>query len=340
MTSSMTSLERVLAVLQGKEPDYIPLFPLLNEHAAGLLGMDELEYHRNPTRLAEGQMALVKKFNHDFLLAFTYLAREVTAVGVKTVFQEGMAPVTGKPIVEKASEVANLDLPDFYNHPETSVVLDQIKQLAELSDGQYPIIGVATGPFSLPTLLMGNDHWLMSLFMEENADVKAAMRYTNQFSAEWAKAQLEAGAHGIAIVEGSATKSIIPEDVFVDLVKPSLTQLTAAIGGVKVLVGVGGEWEPFLGHIQETGFGGVILSTNDDLKRSLSKTKDMIMFGNINNLEFMDYTDEDIEQTVKNTLEDGAGGRFVLATQYVLPVGVTHDQIHAFVRYGRQYGKQ
>ena len=81
MVGTMSPLERVLAIIKGETPDYMPVFPMLNEYAAKILKLSELEYYKHPERLAEGQMALVKHFDYNFLLAFTYLAREAASMG-------------------------------------------------------------------------------------------------------------------------------------------------------------------------------------------------------------------------------------------------------------------
>ncbi|MFW9993631.1 MAG: uroporphyrinogen decarboxylase family protein [Candidatus Odinarchaeota archaeon] len=339
MAGSMTSLERLLAVINGEKPDYIPVFPLLNEHAAKMVSMSVIDYFRNPQHLAEGQMALVKHFGHDFLLAFTYLAREAAALGVPTFFHEDESPTTGKPVVSTPEELLSLEIPDFHTNEQTAPVLQQISEMVEKSNGEYPIIGVATGPFSLPTMIMGNDQWLTALFMEELGTIKKVLEFTREFTSQWANAQLEAGCHAVGIVEGSATRSIVPEDVFVDLVKPVLASCVKQIDGITVILGVGGEIEPYIPHIGQTGIAGAVISTNDSIQACKSLDDKLIIFGNVNNLEFIDYSPENIDTIVKSTIEAGKGGRFVLSTQYVLPVQVTEEQIKLFVESSRRYGK-
>lgn len=337
--SPMTPLERVLAVITGKTPDYIPVFPMLNEYASKLMSISELEYYKNPELLAEGQMKLVKTFDYDFLLPFTFLAREIAALGGKVYYHEEGSPTIGGLLVNSCQDILKLQIPDFENNPETKVVLDQIRKLVTLAEGKYPIVGVATGPFSWPTLVMGNDQWLTALFMEEPDLITAVVKKAEEFVVAWANAQIKAGAHVVAIVEGSATKSVIPEDVFLSYVKPSLSRITKFITAPVVLLGVGGEFEPYLSHLNETGIGGVVISTDDNLKSSLEKAGNLIIFGNVNNLEFMDYSDADIEAIVKNAMEVGKGKRFVFSTQYVLPPFVTEEKIKKFVALARQFGK-
>jgi MtaA/CmuA family methyltransferase len=335
----MTSLERVLAIIKGEKPDYIPVFPMLNEYASKLMGISELEYYKHPELLAEGQMKLVKTFDYDFLLPFTFLAREIAALGGSVYYHEEGSPTIGGLLVKTCQDILNLPIPDFENNSETKIVLDQIRKLVTLAEGKYPIVGVATGPFSWPTLVMGNDQWLTALFMEEPEMITAVIKKAEEFVVAWANAQIKAGAHVVAVVEGSATKSVIPEDIFLSYVQPSLSRITKRITAPVLVLGVGGEFEPYLTHLRQTGIGGVVISTDDNLKNSLEKAGNLIIIGNVNNLEFMDYTDADIENIVKNAMEVGKGKRFIFSSQYVLPPFVTEDKIKKFVAFARQYGK-
>lgn len=335
----MTALERVLAVITGKTPDYVPVFPMLNEYAAKLLGISELDYYKNPQRLAEGQWKLVNRFKYDFLLPFTYLAREAAALGSRIQFEKETSPTIGGILCKTPDELLQLNVPDFFNNVETKVVLEQIKQLTGLAGGKYPIIGVATGPFSWPTLIMGNDQWLTSLIMEEKTTIQKVIDKAIDYVCNWANAQIESGCHGIAMVEGSATKSVIPEDVFLEFVQPALIQCCKRIKGPIFLMGVGGEFEPYLSHINKTGVTGVVISTDDNLRGSIEKSPELVIMGNVNNLEFFDYSLQDIETITKSAMEIGKNKKYIFSTQYVLPNLVKEEQIDYLIQCARKYGK-
>ena len=111
--------------------------------------------------------------------------------GVQIQYHDDASPTIGRLLANWIDELLSLEIPDFETNPETSVVLDQIRQLVELSEGQYPIVGVATGPFSWPTLIMGNDRWLTSLFMEEPETLRAVLEKAQTFATAWANAQIK-----------------------------------------------------------------------------------------------------------------------------------------------------
>ncbi len=335
----MNSLERVLALINGQTLDFLPVFPMLNEYASKILGISEGEYYKRPELLAEGQMLLVKRFKYDFLLAFTFLAREAAAVGSKIAYYEDGSPTIASLLAKDCQDILKIEIPNFEENPETKVVLEQINKLTKLSEEQYPIVGVATGPFSWPTLIMGNENWLTALFMEEPETIKSVLERSLEFSSNWANAQLNAGAHMIAIVEGSATKSVIPEDVFIQFVKPMLSQLVRKIKGPIILMGVGGELEAYLRHIEECGVAGVVISNDDSLEDCLKSVKDLVIVGNINNIEFPDYSLEDIENICQYALKIGKGKKYILSTQYVIPSFTNEKLIDKLVECARAYGK-
>ena len=47
--------------------------------------------------------------------------------------------------------------------------------------------------------------------MEEPETLRAVLEKAQTFATAWANAQIKAGCHVIALVEGSASKSVIPE---------------------------------------------------------------------------------------------------------------------------------
>ncbi len=97
--------------------------------------------------------------------------------------------------------------------------------------------------------------------MEEPETLRAVLEKAQTFATAWANAQIKAGCHVIALVEGSASKSVIPEDVFTDLVQPILQTTIPQIQAPFLILGVGGDFEPYLSYLNDVGAAGVVIST-------------------------------------------------------------------------------
>ena len=121
------------------------------------------------------------------------------------------------------------------------------------------------------------------------------------------------------MVEGSASKCVIPEDVFTDLVQPILQTTIPQIQAPSLILGVGGNYQPYLSYLNDVGAAGVVISTDDNLQNCIANAGNMIIAGNVNNLEFFDYSPQNINTITKTAMTLGKGHRFIFSTQYVLP---------------------
>ncbi len=65
----------------------------------------------------------------------------------------------------------------------------------------------------------------------------------------------------------------------------------------------------------------------------------MIIAGNVNNLEFFDYSPQNINTITKTAMTLGKGHRFIFSTQYVLPTMVAENKIKQLITAARKYGK-
>ena len=89
----------------------------------------------------------------------------------------------------------------------------------------------------------------------------------------------------------------------------------------------------------KVGVIGVFPSTDDDLEEFKKIASDKYaLFGNINNLEFGDWTTEIMEKVIIETIEIGKpNGRYVLATQHMIPHLVPIDKIAEFITIALKY---
>jgi uroporphyrinogen-III decarboxylase len=63
----MTSRERVLAHLEGRSVDHLPVMPITMQFAADLIGARYLQYQTDYRVLAEGQIRVAEQFGFDYV---------------------------------------------------------------------------------------------------------------------------------------------------------------------------------------------------------------------------------------------------------------------------------
>ncbi|MHA1149902.1 MAG: uroporphyrinogen decarboxylase family protein [Promethearchaeota archaeon] len=335
---TMNAVERILATATGKPTDRIPIFPMLDSNPSELMGLSIEEYYLKPENVLKGQNLLQEKLNLDYVSNFYYLAIESEIFGMKTLFFEHGSPNTGEPIVKDIDFFLENDIPNIQEHSSYIKVKDTTNSLAESYKGKKPILSVQSGPFSFPSLLMGGSAWFESILMAPEK-VNDVMNYSIQFIEEWARGQIEAGADIIVLVDGLATATSIPIDMFETYVIPSFQKITSDLGVPVVFYTAGGDMLPFAKQFALTGAIGVFPSANDNLAefKKQSENKYTIL-GNLNNLEFGDWPLDFMESIIKETVEIGKiDGKFALATQHMIPHEVALDKIAKFIEITLSY---
>lgn len=213
-----------------------------------------------------------------------------------------------------------------------------IERLAQEVKGRVPIIGAVIAPFSLPSMLMGTEKWMNLMLFEEPAVRTQVMErildISLEFCTTWANAQLAAGADVIVLADGMASAAVITRQQFMDLALPVLRNTIPRINGPVVHEGIG-HIHPMLDLLADIGLTGVMLSHRDDIAVCRQIVGDKLtLIGNLNNIEMLRWTPEEMKQKVRSVLAAAASGnRFILSAQGPeIPLGVPDDVIWAMVQ--------
>ncbi|MHA1799617.1 MAG: uroporphyrinogen decarboxylase family protein [Candidatus Helarchaeota archaeon] len=341
---TMTPLERVLATVTGEVPDRVPIFPLTTSISAKILNITLPSLYRSGENIFKGQMKFQEKFGHDYVTSFFYLVKDAECWGVKPIYFETGDPNLAKNPFGNLNDFLNVETPS----PNDSEAYDELKKAIQLFSnsklkGKVPIIGVITGPFSLPSFFFNVTRWLEALLI--NPDIFAEIiKKVTPFTIECAKLQLELGVDIILFVDGVVSNTMIPLDVFQKHVTPVYKKIVSSIKAPVVLGGAGGEFRGVLDEIIKTGVKAATLSSKDDLKECKRITDGKIsLLGNLNNIEFVDWLPTRIEEKVKNTINIGTQDLtrpgFILMNQHNFPQTITLDQIDVMVKSAKKHGQ-
>ncbi|MEJ2250078.1 MAG: uroporphyrinogen decarboxylase family protein [Candidatus Lokiarchaeota archaeon] len=338
LEENMNALERILAVVTGKIPDRVPIFPMIDSLPASLFNMSIKDYFSGAENLVAGQNKLQELFNLDYVSNFFYLAIETELFGMNTLFFEKGSPNTGEPVAKSLDFFQNTEIPNLYESTVYQKTIKSTKRLSDRFKGEKPILSVQTGPFSFPSLLMGSSRWFESILLNPE-EISNVLDFAINFAVKWANGHLEAGADVIVLVDGLATATSIPRDMFEDLIIPIYSKLKEKIDAPIVFYTAGGNILPFADLFPDLGVIGVFPSANDDLNEFKKKSEgNYTLFGNINNLEFGDWTPDFMEKVVKTTMDIGKpNGRFVLATQHMIPHGTSIESLARFLKLALKY---
>ena len=336
----MTPLERVLTTTKHETPDRVPIFILLSTTCAKLSGFPYKEYYSSGKHIAKMQIQLQKKLDYDCLLGLTYLAQEAEPFGSNVIFYDDGDPNIHKPgFFDDPNKLLEVEMPDPFNDSAIKESLILQKTLAEYGKGKIPILGVGTGIFSLPSLLIGTSKWYEMVLMEPDKS-KSIITLLKDYIINLSNAKIESGADIIVLVDGLASASSIPPDIFETFVKPALTRITKEIKAPVVFGTAGGEIQPLIQLVIESGVLGITLSFSDELETIKTEFGDKtVLLGNINNLEIVDWPNSVIEKVVQNCITEGADrGGFILMNQHTFPAALPLEKIEHLIRKAKEFG--
>lgn len=326
---SIGAVERLLAVVKGEIPDRVPVYPMIDSLPAHALGVSIKEYYATASTVLRGQALLQERLDLEYVLSFFYLAMETELFGMQTTFFDNASPNAGRPIVDSTDFFASNDVPELHGNPIYEKTLALTRGLAERYKGKKPVLAVQTGPFSFPAMLMGASGWFEALLLQDEQAIARVLEFSRDFGIQWARGHVEAGADAIVFVDGLATATGIPPDMFEARALPAIKAFVSAVKAPCVFYTAGGDLVPIAGQIGQAGVVGAFPSANDDLaafKRGCNNA--IVTFGNLNNLELGDWTDAFMQETIAAAMDAGKpGGKFILATQHMIPHDVGLDRV-------------
>lgn len=339
MNETMTSLQRVMTALSHREPDRVPLFLLVTMHGARELGIPIREYFSRAENVAEGQVRMRKKYQHDCIYAFFHAPLEVEAWGGEVIYSESGPPNSGEPFIRQLDSIAALKPPDVRDTPCLQKVLRAIGMLKErVTDA--PIIGVVMSPFSVPVMQMGFDKYL-DLIYEQPALFDRLMKVNEEFCVQWANAQLDAGAAAICYFDPVSSPTIIPRDLYLRTGFKVARETLPRINGPTATHLASGRSLPILADIAQTGTAVVGVSAEEDLAeiKNLCRGK-LSVLGNLNGVEMRNWSPAQAEKIVRESIKKAApGGGFILSDNHgEIPWQVPEDVLLAISEAVREWG--
>ncbi|MEI6519661.1 MAG: uroporphyrinogen decarboxylase family protein [bacterium] len=325
---AMTSAERLSTAMSFQEPDRVPFLLPTVMHGARELGVSVQEYFSNPEYVAEGQIRLWKKFQHDALIGFMYGAVEVEAWGGEVIYRGDGPPNSGNPFIKQPVDIHHLQVPSIKDTPCLQKVLKLISLLNERSEGKVPVMGSVISPFSLPVMQLGFDHYL-DLIYDHRDLFEKLISLNEDFCVEWANAQLEAGAGAIGYADPVSSPTIIPRELYEETGFLIATRVIARIKGAVATSFASGRCQEILDDVQKTGTVGISVSIHDDLAEVKKKCYGKLtVMGNLNAIEMRRWTPETAEMKVKEAIaKAGIGGGFVLTDNHGEIPWQVHDEV-------------
>jgi len=213
----MTSRERVLAMLDGKPVDHLPLMPITMMFAADQLGVKYGRYATDHRLMAEAQILTAERFGIDYVSTISDPAREGADLGAKVNYFDDQPPAFDEnaALLSNTAMLARLKPADPLGGGRMHDRVKGIALLKERVGKDLLVEGWVEGPAAEAADLRGINT-LMTDFFDDPAFVRDLFEFVVDNGLRFCKAQVEAGVDLIGI--GDAAASLVGPKIYYDFV--------------------------------------------------------------------------------------------------------------------------
>ena len=314
---SMTSMQRVLTALSHREPDRVPYFLMLTMYGAKLLGTSIQDYFSKVDNIVQGQLEMRRRYGHDCYLAFSYAAAELEAWGGETIFYDDGPPNAAQPIVQNFKAIDHLVVPDITQSASLQKTLRVIEKLKQQAADEAPIIGVVLSPFSMPILQLGFERYLQLLHFDQPR-FERLMTLNEKFCAQWANAQLDAGATAIGYFDPLVSPTMIPREIYLKTGYQTFKRMRGKINGATAVHVASGKMLSILPDLIDSGAAIIGFSADENLAEMKAACRGKVtLLGNLNGVAMRHWDETETKQQVKRIIDSaGHGGGLIIADNH------------------------
>lgn len=336
----MNSLERILAMLDGRTVDRLPFMAITMQFAAGRIGAKYLDYATDYRVLVEGQLRVVEEFDLDYVNTMSDPGCEAADCGANVIFSPDSPPAMDESnaLLADKSKLAVLKLPDPTAPGRMNNRLKALSLFKERVGGEKLIEGWIEGPCAEAADLRGINT-LMTDFFDDPVFVRDLFESVLEMELVFAKAQIAAGAEMIGI--GDAAASLIGPKIYEEFVWPYEKRMVDGVKalGARVRLHICGNTRRILKGMGALGCDVVDL----DFLAPISEGRtamgpDQILLGNIDPVRVLrESTPAKVYRAIEECHQQ-AGSRYIVGAGCETPRDTPPANFRAMAQYAREHG--
>lgn len=340
----ITGMDRLVAAINGKTSDRIPVFCNLLDQGAKELGVSLKEYYLNGEHVAEAQLRMREKYGYDNVWSLFYVGKEAEVLGCgKIAFVNDGPPNVEDFVIKTYDDIEKLQVPDdISGHPAFQEPLKCLRILKREVGGKYPICAYVTASMTLPAILMGMDKWMELLLIGPAGVRDELLTKCSDFFRKEITAYRNAGADVLVYSNPFGSTDFIPMKLFKELSLPWMERDLKPVGsqGVVYYCGSARFNNVIEQVIERLGISVFYLSPMDDIAEGKKIIAGRgLCCGVINDIKLIDWSKNEIRNEVRRMIDQGMpGGRFLFGT-LVMPYAIPEENIRAMLEAAYEFGR-
>lgn len=344
----MNSMERVVASIMHKEPDRVPVYPILSGVTRKLVNATYEEWSTNADVCAEAFYKSVKEFELDTVVTLIDLSVECDAWGQKLIYHENDAahPDYSDLVIKDIDDYSKIKKVDYRKSKRMMMHIDVCRQLVEKSKGEFPVVAFVFGPLGVLSMLRNQQDMYMDIYDDPEA-VRNAAKEVNETLKDYVNAIIDTGVNAVMFDTLYASGSIMSKDMWKSMESDLAKELADICHnrGCLVMIHNCGEKIYFDAQIESMNPCAIsflhVPADCKDFAECKSKYGDKVtLIGCIPPPMVVLNTDEEWVEKCKEQIDIFAkDGGFMLATGCEYPSNSSFDKAKLMVDVAKTYGK-
>ena len=343
----MNSMERVVSALQHKEPDRVPVYPIISGASRRLIGASYKDWSNDADICAEALLKAREEFDLDCIVTLIDLSIECDAWGQELVYPEDEAahPNYNNCVVKEIEDYAKIKKVDYRTSKRMMMHIDTCKKLVEAANGEYPVVAFVFGPLGTLSMLRNQQDMYMDLYDDPDA-VHDAAREVNETLKDYCNALMDTGVNGIMFDTLFSSGAIMSKTMWMEMEGDLVKELADVVHdrGCLVMIHNCGQKIYFDAQIETMNPAAIsfLYPPDDcaDFQECKAKYGDKVtLIGCVTPASAVIGTDEEWDLECKNNIDAMAkGGGFMLATGCEFPANASFDRARRMVNIAKTYG--
>ena len=345
----MTSLERVVAVLNHQEPDHVPAYPLCNSISRIYTGIDYAEWTQNEEKCAESIIKATEELGLDVICSLVDLSVEAADWGMKMRYPTDAAagPDTTEHFITKPEDFDKVVRLDPHKTRRMSGHLKLVKMLYDAKGKDTPIVAFVFGPLGVLSMMTGLAP--MFKFLRKCPEkVHQALRNVTDTLKDYCTALIEeSGCHAIMFDTLYASQTIMRASMWDEWEGPYIQELAELVHGKDTMVmihncGDGIYFKEQIERMHPQAISTLFLPPDcKTMEECKEKYGDQItIIGSIPPSNIVTDTEEQIRAECRREMDAyKKNGGFILSTGCEYPAQLPDHYARVIVEEARTYGK-
>jgi uroporphyrinogen decarboxylase len=338
----MNPKERVMAALEGRLPDRVPVF-IMSRHFS--LVRKNISFKTCLADLsgeiyASAQADAWKAYGYDGVMDLEGVNAESEALGCVQAVYEDKSPAVVRPRIKRYEEQKDLQSPDFEKTPVLQRQFYVVKGLKNRLGDEVPVYGNVQCPFRSAVMLRGLNDLMLDLIGNPRG-VHDLLEFTTSMAISYGKKLVEWGTDILMPSNPLASGNLISVEHYKEFVYPYDREMMAAFKreAIKTILHICGKVQDRLPLIAETGYDGVSVDSMVDLRKAKEQVGDRIcLIGNVDVFRpLRKGSDREVREKALECIEAaGSGGRFMLSASCEVIADTPEENLRALIDAARR----